>query len=252
MKQRVPSEMKFLAFILAALAFLCLPALFAFAGADELPRTARSDAAYAQNAPSLREALRADGLDLGQPVYLRITKQPAELTAYMAAADGVYHAFRTWPVCSVSGELGPKIREGDGQAPEGFYTVGPAAMNPASRYHLSFNLGFPNAHDRALGHTGSFLMVHGACVSVGCFAMTDTGIAEIWTLMQAAFEGGQAAVPVHIFPFPMTPENLQRHAGDAPAAFWQSLAPAWTAFETTARVPLTTTQGGVYMVRAAQ
>lgn len=252
MKQRVPSEMKFLAFILAALAFLCLPALFAFAGADELPRTARSDAAYAQYAPSLRDALQADGLDLGRPVYLRITKQPAELTAYVAAADGTYHAFRTWPVCSVSGELGPKTREGDGQAPEGFYSVAPAAMNPASRYHLSFNLGFPNAHDRALGHTGSYLMVHGACVSVGCFAMTDAGIAEIWTLMQAAFDGGQAAVPVHIFPFPMTPENLQHHAGEAPAAFWQSLAPAWDAFETTARVPLISSQGGVYSVRAAQ
>jgi len=252
MKQRVPSEMKFLAFILAALAFLCLPALFAFAGADELPRTVRSDTAYAQNAPSLRDALQADGLDLGRPVYLRITKQPAELTAYVAAADGTYHAFRTWPVCSVSGELGPKTREGDGQAPEGFYSVTPAAMNPASRYHLSFNLGFPNAHDRALGHTGSYLMVHGACVSVGCFAMTDAGIAEIWTLMQAAFDGGQAAVPVHVFPFPMTPENLQHHAGEGPAAFWQSLAPAWDAFETTARVPLISSQGGVYSVRAAQ
>ena len=227
MKQRVPSEIKFLAFVLAALAFLCLPALFAFAGADELPRTMRSDTAYAQNAPSLRDALWVDGLELGQPVYLRVTKQPAELTAYVAAADGAYHAFRTWPVCRVSGELGPKTREGDGQAPEGFYTVTPAAMNPASRYHLS-------------------------CVSVGCFAMTDAGIAEIWTLMQAAFEGGQAAVPVHIFPFPMTQANLQRHAGDAPAAFWQSLAPAWEAFETTARVPMISSQRGVYMVRAAQ
>jgi murein L,D-transpeptidase YafK len=248
MKQRVPSRIKFLAFILAALAFLCLPAVFAFAGADALPRTARSDAAYAQNAPSLR----ADGLDLGQPVYLRITKQPAELTAYIADDAGAYRAFRTWPVCSVSGELGPKEREGDGQAPEGFYTVTPAAMNPASRFHLSFNLGFPNAHDRALGHTGSFLMVHGACVSIGCFAMTDAGIAEIWTLMQAAFDGGQASVPVHIFPFPMTQENLQRHADETPAAFWRSLAPAWDAFEATRRVPRVTMQGGVYMVRAAQ
>ena len=252
MKQRVPPRIKFLAFILAALAFLCLPALFAFAGADELSRTTRSDAAYAQNVQSLRDALQADGLALGQPVYLRITKQPAELTAYIAAADGAYHAFRTWPVCSVSGKLGPKVREGDGQAPEGFYTVPPAAMNPASQFHLSFNLGFPNAHDRALGHTGSYLMVHGACASVGCFAMTDAGIAEIWTLMQAAFEGGQASVPVHIFPFPMTQENLQRHAGDAPAPFWRSLAPAWDAFEATGRVPQVTTQGGVYMVRAAQ
>jgi murein L,D-transpeptidase YafK len=144
------------------------------------------------------------------------------------------------------------MREGDGQAPEGFYAVAPEAMNPASRYHLSFNLGFPNAYDRARGRTGSFLMVHGACVSVGCVAMTDAGIEEIWTLMQAAFDGGQASVPVHIFPFPMTPENLQQHAGSENAEFWQVLAPAWDAFETSRRVADVTVRRGDYVVRAAQ
>lgn len=252
MRKRVSSEIKFLAFILAALLFLCLPALFAFAGADELPRTSRSDDAYARSAPSLEEDMEAEGLTLGQPVYLRITKAPAELTAFIAADDGTFRAFRTWPVCSASGGLGPKIKEGDGQAPEGFYTVHPAAMNPASSFHLSFNLGFPNAYDRAHGRTGSFLMVHGACVSIGCFAMTDAGIEEIWTLMQAAFSEGQAAVPVHIFPFPMTPDNLRLHVDNEHAEFWQALAPAWNAFEASGRVPDVSVRRGDYVVRAAQ
>ena len=252
MKKRMPSEIKFLAFILAALLFLCLPALFAFAGADEMPRTPRSDGAYARNAPSLETDMKAAGLTLGQPVYLRITKAPAELTAFVGAEDGTFRAFRTWPVCSVSGRPGPKVKEGDGQAPEGFYTVGPAAMNPASTYHLSFNLGFPNAYDRARDRTGSFLMVHGACVSIGCFAMTDAGIEEIWTLMQAAFTGGQGSVPVHIFPFPMTPENLQLHAASEYAEFWQALAPAWSAFETSGQVPDVSVRRGDYVVLAAQ
>tara|TARA_R110000868_G_scaffold96434_1_gene265385 strand:- start:9633 stop:10391 length:759 start_codon:yes stop_codon:yes gene_type:complete len=252
MKKRVPSEFKFLAFILAALLFLCLPALFAFAGADELPRTARSDAAYARNAPLLERDMAADGLSFEQPLYLRLTKQPAELTAFVASQNGQFQAFRTWPVCSVSGGLGPKLREGDEQAPEGFYSVKPEAMNPASTYHLSFNLGFPNAYDRAQGRTGSFLMVHGSCVSIGCFAMTDAGMEEIWTLMQAAFAGGQTAIPVHIFPFPMTPDNLERHANNANAEFWQALTPAWNAFETNGLVPDVAVRRGDYVVRAAQ
>lgn len=252
MKKRLSCEIRFLAFILAALLFLCLPALFAFAGAGEVPGTSRSDRAYARTAPSLEMDMKAQGLALGQPVYLQITKVPAQLTVFVAAGDGTFRAFRTWPVCSFSGRLGPKLKEGDGQAPEGFYAVAPAAMNPASSYHLSFNLGFPNAYDRARGFTGSFIMVHGACVSIGCYAMTDAGIEEIWTLMQAAFSGGQGSVPVHIFPFPMTPENLQLHAANENVEFWQTLAPAWSAFQASGRVPDVSVQRGDYVVRSAQ
>lgn len=240
------------ALLLAALGFLMLPALLAFAQAATVPSSARSDRAYADTKPGLERDLEAKGLHLGSPVYLRLTKEPAELTAYVQASDGTFKAFRSWPVCSVSGGLGPKLREGDGQAPEGFYKVTPAQMNPASSYHLSFNLGYPNAFDRANGRTGSFLMVHGACVSIGCFAMTDEGIEEIWTLMQAAFEGGQTSVDVHIFPFPLTPANLKAHAADPNAAFWGELAPAWSAFEKDGRVPEISVRGKVYEVGGAQ
>ncbi len=237
-----------------ALAALCaavlLPAFLA--AAQTVPSSRRSDAAYASVAPRLTRELAAQGLDLGSPVYLRITKEPAELTAFVRADDGTFQSFRTWPVCAVSGELGPKLREGDGQAPEGFYSVKPRQMNPSSSYHLSFNLGFPNAFDRAKGRTGSFLMVHGSCVSIGCFAMTDPVIEEIWTLMEAAFEAGQPDVKVHIFPFPMTATNLKAQAESEHAAFWASLAPAWTQFEETGKVPRVTVSRAKYQVRTVQ
>jgi murein L,D-transpeptidase YafK len=240
---------KMIAVLGAAMMFLCLPAVLAVAGVDNVRDTPRSRAAVEAHTPELSEALAEKGLWLGAPVYLRLTKEPAVLTAYVANEEGVYEPFRSWPVCSVSGKLGPKLAEGDLQAPEGFYSVAPSQMNPASSYHLAFNIGYPNAFDRAHERTGSYLMVHGSCVSVGCYAMTDTGIEEIWTLMQAAMDQGQSAVPVHIFPFPMTAANLQRHANDENAPFWRSLAPAWEAFDTTGHVPDVRVIDGEYEVQ---
>lgn len=240
------------AILLAMLAFLCLPALFAFAHAEAVPQTARSKAAYEAQVSGVKAALAEKGLALGSQVFLQITKAPAELTAYVQDADGRFLPYRTWPVCAVSGGLGPKLREGDLQAPEGFYTVQPGQMNPASSHHLSFNLGYPNAFDRANGRTGSFLMVHGSCASIGCFAMTDPAIEEIWTLMQAAFEGGQPDVKVHIFPFPMTEANMAAHAASEHAAFWQSLKPAWDSFAASGEVPRVRVRGAAYQVGGAQ
>lgn len=252
MKPRRPSSpINIWALILGALLFMGAPALLAFAGAD-VPETERSKAAIARQHASLSDALSAQGFAIGQPVYLQITKAPARLTAFIAGDDGTYEAFRSWPICAYSGGLGPKRAEGDGMSPEGFYAVPASAMNPASNYHLSFNLGYPNTFDRANGRTGSYLMVHGACVSIGCYAMTDAGIEEIWTLMAAAFEGGQQEVPVHVFPFPMTAANLQAHAGHPDAAFWRSLAPAWALFETTGQVPETRVVGGRYTLAGGQ
>ena len=249
MKRKRPlAAWKMTAVLGAAMAFLCLPAVLAVAGVDDVRTTPRSRAAVEARTPELTDALAAKGLALGNPVYLRLTKEPAVMTAYVANEKGVYEAFRSWPVCAYSGKLGPKQAEGDLQAPEGFYSVSPGQMNPASSFHLSFDLGYPNAFDRAKGRTGSFLMVHGNCVSVGCYAMTDGAMEEIWTLMQAALDHGQPAVPVHIYPFPMTAANLQRHAADANEPFWRSLAPAWTEFEETGQVPAVRVAGGEYQV----
>ena len=225
--------------------FAAIPALAAFAHAAP-PETARSKAAVARNTGALSDALAERGLALGRPVHLQITKKPARLTAFVQAESGRFVRFRSWPICAVSGGLGTKRREGDMKAPEGVYLVGPEAMNPWSSFHLSFNLGYPNALDRLHGRTGGALMVHGDCVSAGCYAMTDPAIEEIWTLMVAAFDGGQEAVSVHIFPFEMTETALQRHRGHRDSRLWQDLAPVWAAFHETGRVPEVRTGSGRY------
>ncbi len=163
-------------------------------------------------------------------MFIRIIKDEAVLEVWLKRADR-FHLFETMTVCSFSGGLGPKLKEGDGQSPEGFYEVGRAQLNPNSAYHLAFNVGFPNAYDRAHGRTGSHLMVHGDCVSIGCYAMTDIGIDDIFTLVAAALAQSQRSVSVHIFPFRMTDEALALHAGGPWDEFWANLKEGHDAFD---------------------
>ncbi|MBC6983085.1 murein L,D-transpeptidase family protein [Caulobacter sp. 17J80-11] len=202
------------------------------------PTTLRERAISREHAARkpLPERLAAGGFRRGQPVFLRILKQEGRLELWMRRADG-WRQFESYRICARSGGLGPKLKEGDGQAPEGFYLVGPKQLNPHSAYHLAFNLGFPNAYDAGQGRTGSALMVHGACASAGCFAMTDGQVEEIYGLVEAALREGQAGVPVHVFPFAMTPENLARHRSDRSAAFWANLSEGWALFEATGAPP---------------
>jgi murein L,D-transpeptidase YafK len=179
--------------------------------------------------------LKAQGLAAGNPVLIRIFKREFELELWMMR-DGRFERFATYPICKWSGQLGPKIKQGDRQAPEGFYTVDQKALNPKSAWHRSFNLGFPNAFDKALGRTGSFLMVHGGCGSIGCYAMTNPVIDEIWQLVTAALKGGQQRFQVQVLPFRMTEANLERYAGSPQAPFWASLKPGYDLFEAS-RVP---------------
>ena len=211
---------------------------FGVANAAPPATSPRSTAAEARVRERVATEMSAKGLRLGAPVFVRITKQPGELTLFVAGADGRYVPFKTYPICSFSGDLGPKRRVGDGQAPEGFYDVRPTAMNPWSSYHLSFDLGYPNAFDRSLGRTGSALMVHGNCVSIGCYAMGDAAIEEIWTAMAAAFRGGQASVKVHAFPFAMTDAALTAHADYPDARFWGDLKLGADAFARTGKPPI--------------
>lgn len=174
--------------------------------------------------PLLTETLAARGTPLGSPALLRAFKESGELELWLAAADG-WRLFRTYTVAAWSGDLGPKQGEGDRQVPEGAYGVTLAALNPASAYHLSFNIGYPNAEDRQLGRTGSFIMLHGGAVSIGCLAMTDAWIEEIYLIVEAALRAGQAEVPAQFFPFRISEERL-RLAEDSPwIDFWRSLRP---------------------------
>jgi murein L,D-transpeptidase YafK len=179
--------------------------------------------------------LAEKGLASGAPIFMRIFKREFELEIFMLKGARYEH-FATYPICKWSGRLGPKLKTGDRQAPEGFYSVDRTALNPNSRWHRSFNLGFPNAYDRAHGRTGSFLMVHGGCGSIGCYAMTNPVIDEIWLLVNRALDAGQKRFQVQVFPFRMTDANLARHAGEPWHAYWTNLKTGYDLFEAE-RVP---------------
>lgn len=167
------------------------------------------------------------GQHFGKPVFIRIIKEDYELELWLQDADGSWGIHKVYDIAAMSGDLGPKQAEGDKQAPEGFYRVVPGNMNPRSRFHLSFNIGYPNAYDRRLGRTGSFIMVHGGDKSIGCFAMTDPCIEEIYTLVNEAFKAGIPNIPVQIYPFRMNPERMQEEAESEHIKFWQHLLPGW-------------------------
>lgn len=171
------------------------------------------------------------------PIMMRIYKQEAELEIWKQGASGKYELFKTYEICRWSGKLGPKFAEGDRQAPEGFYQVTPALMNPNSKYYLSFNLGFPNPFDQSHKRTGTHLMVHGACSSAGCYAMTDEQMQEIYVMARDAFRGGQKAFQVQAFPFRMTAENFVKHKDNEHIGFWKTLKRGHDHFEVTKRPP---------------
>ena len=196
---------------------------------------------------NLSGRLTAQGLAFGAPVFVRIFKREFELELWMQRGDR-FERFAIYPICRWSGDLGPKLQEGDWQAPEGFYTVTAKALNAASRWHRAFDLGYPNAFDRAHGRTGSLLMVHGGCASVGCFAMTDPVIEELWRLITAALNGGQQRFHVHVFPFRMTPENLANPQNPRWGAFWRDLERGYAAFEATHVPPTIAVCAGRYIV----
>lgn len=216
---------------------------------DGLGRGAGIADIRAWQTPRLNDALAPLGARVGNPVYLRLFKEEAELELWVLTGQGMA-LFRTYPICRFSGDLGPKLREGDQQAPEGFYRVGRSALNPNSSFHLSFNLGYPNAYDRAYGRTGSFLMIHGDCRSVGCYAMTDPMIEQIYVLVEAALRAGQPYVDVHAFPFRMTDARMSLARDQKWYSFWTELKPAYDLFEATRRIPDTKAKGRTYEVAA--
>ena len=180
--------------------------------------------------------MKAKGMERSAPVMARIFKEEGKVEIWKQKTNGRYDVIAEYDICKWSGKLGPKYIEGDRQAPEGFYTVRPAQMNPQSSYHLSFNIGYPNAYDRAHGRTGSNLMVHGACSSSGCYSMTDAQIEEIYAFGRDAFKGGQTEFQIQAFPFRMTPANMARYAKDPNFEFWKNLKEGYDNFEIT-KVP---------------
>ncbi|MBU1305228.1 MAG: murein L,D-transpeptidase [Alphaproteobacteria bacterium] len=187
---------------------------------------------------SVVSALKAMGSSPGEAMVVRIFKQEQTLEVWKHTSSGQFKLFKSYPICAFSGDLGPKVKEGDRQSPEGFYTITPGLMNPKSNYYLAFNTGFPNKFDRAWGRTGSQLMVHGDCSSRGCYAMTDEGIAEIYALARESFKGGNSSFQLQIFPFKMTPSNLAAQTKSPNMSFWKNIKDGYDLFELNKKPPV--------------
>ncbi len=196
--------------------------------------------------------IQSKNMDKDSPILVRLFKEEAEMEVWKKTRDGEFALLKTYPVCRWSGDLGPKIREGDRQAPEGFYSISPGQMNPNSNYYLAFNTGYPNAFDRAWNRTGSELMVHGDCSSRGCYAMTDEQMQEIYALARESFFGGQKDFQFEAFPFRMTALNMARHRNNPNFAFWKMIKEGYDHFEATHQEPKVAVCEKRYVFDAAQ
>ncbi len=218
----------------------------AFAGA---PACANDKAS--KPVPSATMALmKAGNMAPSAPILIRSYKKEAVLEVWKQTRGGRYALLKSFPICRWSGQLGPKVNTGDRQTPEGFYAISPKQMNPNSAYYLSFDIGFPNAYDRAHGASGSYLMVHGSCSSAGCYAMTDTQVGEIYALARDALAGGQSAFQFQAYPFRMSAENIAKHRSDPHIAFWRQLKDGADVFEATGEEPRVNVAGGRYAFSA--
>jgi murein L,D-transpeptidase YafK len=197
---------------------------------------------------SLEQRLAAAGIDGGAPLFLRIFKAESELEVW-ARKGGTFTLFATYPICHWSGSLGPKLVDGDKQNPEGFYEINRRRLHRSARWPQALNLGFPNALDRFHKRTGSHILIHGGCSSIGCFAMTNAVVEEIFGLVERAIKKGQDRVHVHVFPFRMTEENLARYAESEWAPFWRNLKDGYDAFERTRLPPKIGVCQNRYVVR---
>jgi len=214
--------------------------------ATALPSTRKSRRVLGKVRPILANELLNRGLSLSSPIFIRIFKKSGELEVWVENLKK-FKLFKTYKLCRFSGSLGPKLRRDDRQSPEGFYFVKPGQLNPSSQYHMSFNIGYPNAYDRAHGRTGSALMVHGNCVSIGCYAITNEKIEEIYTIADAAFRGGQSFFRIHIFPFRMTKKNMEQHKNSKWHGFWKNLKKGYDMFEDEKRPPSVMVKNKIYI-----
>jgi murein L,D-transpeptidase YafK len=186
--------------------------------------------------PELLSMFRQTKMPKHSPILLRIFKEEAELEVWKQDTTGRFQILKIFPICRWSGDLGPKLHEGDRQAPEGFYTITPELMNPNSNFYLAINTGFPNSFDKAKNRDGSLLMIHGDCSSSGCYAMTDEQMGDIYSLARDSLVG-RPSFQIQAYPFRLTPANLARHRNNPNLAFWKMLKVGNDHFEATQLEP---------------
>ncbi len=200
------------------------------------PSTVKNKVEY-QLPSRIRDEMKAKGMERNSPIAMRIFKEEGVLEIWKAKTNNRFDKIAEYQICAWSGRLGPKVKEGDRQAPEGFYPLSPYHLNPNSKYFLAINTGYPNRYDQANGRNGSNLMIHGACSSSGCYSMTDAQILEIYAFARDAFKGGQQTVQLQAFPFRMTADNMARHQHSPHYEFWKMLKVGYDNFEVTKRPP---------------
>ena len=215
----------------------------------QVPSSSKSNSIIRKQVNLLVQSLEAKDLKLGSPIFIRIFKESKELELWVKKTNSKkYSLFKTYEICTYgSNSLGPKLKEGDGIAPEGFYYFNSKSLNPNSNYHLAFNIGYPNSYDKALGRTGSAIMVHGAYVSIGCFAMGNKNIEEIYTLTHKALVNGQKFIRVHSFPFRMNESSINRFKNSKWNSFWKNLKEGYDFFERNKFPPNSLVKNGRYV-----
>jgi len=212
------------------LQLLLLSLLTIASSKTELPDSKRASDVRTIVWPRLQKELKNKGLKAGSAVYLRIFKYQDALEVWLKTGTK-YTLFKTYNICYYSGGVGTKTRSGDGKSPEGFYTIEPKQLNPVSNYHLAINIGYPNKVEQLKGYTGDAVMIHGHCASIGCYAMTDPRIEEIYTLIYKAFEGGQQKINLDIYPFRMNKNYMDIFGRQPYIPFWKTLQPGYDQFE---------------------
>ncbi|NMO14313.1 L,D-transpeptidase family protein [Pyxidicoccus fallax] len=236
----------------------CLLMLFALSAHAEPPRVA---AARKSKTPVIAALFKSAGVAWPpERMYVRAFKHERELEVWAGAKAGPLVKVKTYPFCAASGELGPKRQRGDLQVPEGFYTID--LFNPWSDYHLSMRVSYPNAADKkhkTAADPGGNIFVHGDCVSIGCIAIENEPIQELYVMVLDTRAKTKRDVPIHIFPRRLDAEGLKalergRPATDPRLAFWRSLQPAYTHFEESRLVPVTSVEPetGTYVVKPAR
>jgi murein L,D-transpeptidase YafK len=205
-------------------------ALALFNPKNNLPDSKLAKDVRAKVWPGLKSTLTDKGFKSNASIYLRIFKDESLLEVWIKSGQR-YQLFKSYEICYFSGGLGTKTRSGDGKSPEGFYTIEPAQLNPVSSYYLSINIGYPNKLEKLKGYTGDAIMVHGHCASIGCYAMTNPGIEEIYTLVYKAFESGQQKIQLDIFPFRMDDQHLKNYATNPFLPSWKKMKPGYDLFE---------------------
>ncbi|MBT1429262.1 murein L,D-transpeptidase [Dickeya dianthicola] len=213
-----------------------------------LPSVAISNSYANQVSPAATEMKQQTA---GSPVYIQIFKEERVLELY-AMIGGEYKLVQSYPICKYSGGLGPKMTEGDFKSPEGFYQVDFKQLKPDSHYYRAINVGFPNEYDRAHGYSGRYLMIHGECVSIGCYAMTNKYIEEIYTYVEKALRNGQQKVELAIYPFRMNEQNMKRHSRSTYYKFWNQLQPGYAYFNKTHQPPAVSVLNGQYVVNQSE